>query len=118
MPSRHEPFGLVALDAALMARPIVASRVGGLSEVVVHRQTGLLFDNEDSRGLADAIISLLNHPEVARRMGQAARRRALNVFSWERCVNGYADLYRSLVNSRGLKAPRKSGVIQCAPNMI
>jgi len=98
MPSRHEPFGLVALDAALMARPIVASRVGGLSEVVIHQQTGLLVEPEDSAELAEAIIFLLDHPEKAMRMGQAARQRALDVFSWERCVDGYANLYKRLID--------------------
>jgi len=99
MPSRYEPFGLVALDAALMARPIVASRVGGLSEVVRHQQTGLLVEKEDSRALADAISFLLDHSETARRMGQMARQRALDVFSWERCINAYDSLYRKLIVS-------------------
>ena len=101
MPSRHEPFGLVALDAALMARPIVASRVGGLPEVVIHQETGLLVESEDVAGLADAVASLLDHPQTATRMGLAARQRAQEVFSWQQCVNGYDTLYRKLVLAPG-----------------
>lgn len=97
MPSRHEPFGLVALDAALMARPIVASRVGGLAEVVLHQQTGLQVEPEDADGVAEAIAFLLEHPEIAVQMGRAARKRAQEVFSWDRCVNAYDTLYRKVL---------------------
>jgi glycogen(starch) synthase len=62
VPSRNEGFGLVALEAALMGRPVVGVRTGGLPEVVVHRETGLLVDSsEDSAGFARAIEFLLSH---------------------------------------------------------
>lgn len=96
MPSRWEGFGLVALEAGLMARPVIASRVGGLPEVVAHEQTGLLVDSENSRSLADAILFLLTQPEQAARIGQAARRRAQELFSWARCVEAYDALYQKL----------------------
>lgn len=97
MPSRQEGFGLVALEAALMARPVVATRVGGLPEVVVHEQTGLLVEPDDSPALAGALAFLLAHSERATQMGQAAGRRAQEVFSWERCVDAYDQLYRQLI---------------------
>jgi glycogen(starch) synthase len=96
MPSRQEPFGLVALEAALMTRPVVATRVGGLSEIVVHEQTGLLVENEDSQALAESAALLLSEPEIAVQFGQAARRRAQDVFSWEQHIVGYDALYRKL----------------------
>jgi len=102
MPSRREAFGLVALQAAWMARPIVATRVGGLLEVVVHQQTGLLVEKEDSAALAEGIAFLLEHPEVAIQMGQAARRRVQELFSLERLVDAYDALYRKLVHEVGL----------------
>jgi len=98
MPSRwEEPFGLVALQAAQMGRPVVATRVGGLPEVVMHGQTGLLVDKEDPTALAAAIASLLSDPPAARWIGEAARHRARNVFNWERHVDAYDALYRALV---------------------
>ncbi len=97
MPSRLEPFGLVALEAAQMARPIVATRVGGLSEVVEQGQTGFLVDNENVNQVAAAIATLLERPELAIRMGQAAHQRALERFGWDRCVDAYDTLYRKLV---------------------
>jgi glycogen synthase len=96
MPSRTEGLPSVALQAAMMARPLVATPVGGLSEVVVDRQTGLLVAPEDPTGLAEAIVHLLEHPETAAQMGQAARRRVQEVFSWRQCVDAYDALYRKL----------------------
>jgi glycogen(starch) synthase len=96
MPSRHEGFGLVALEAALMARPIVATRVGGLPEVVAHQQTGLLVEQDDSKALAGAISALLADPNMAAQLGQAGYRRAQQLFRWECHVDAYTALYQKL----------------------
>lgn len=98
MPSREDSFPLVALEAALMSRPVIATRVGGLPEIVVHQQSGLLVDKEDSKGLAEAISFLLEKPQVAVQMGQTARRRVQTVFSWERHVDAYDALYQKLIS--------------------
>jgi glycogen(starch) synthase len=96
VPSRwDEPFGLVALEAAVMARPVVATRAGGLVEVVEEGTTGLLVDKEDPDALAAALLRLLEDPATADRMGVAARARARERFSWERCVTSYERLYES-----------------------
>jgi glycogen(starch) synthase len=102
IPSRLEGFGLVALEAALMARPVVATHVGGLSEVVLHQKTGFLVEQEDEEGLANAILFLLSNPQTASAFGDAARQRAQEVFSFERYVNAHDDLYESLIR----KVPR------------
>ena len=94
VPSRwDEPFGLVALEAALMARPVVAARVGGLAEAVEHGTTGLLVEREDPVALAEGIMHLLADPARADRMGLAARERARGRFAWDRCVDEYERLY-------------------------
>ena len=97
MPSRTEGLPIVALQAALMARPIVATRVGGLPEAVLHQETGLLVERGDSKALAEAIAALLAHPEMGSTMGQAARHRAQKLFNLERCVDAYDALYRRLI---------------------
>lgn len=99
MPSRWEGLPSVALQAAMMARPVVATPVGGLSEVVLHQETGLLVAPEDGVGLAEAIAFLLEHPEVAMQMGQTARRRVQDVFSLPRCVDAYDALYQNLTRT-------------------
>lgn len=96
MPSRWEGLPSVALQASMMARPVVATPVGGLSEVIIHLETGLMVAPEDPAGLAKAIAFLLDHPELAVAMGHAGRRRVQHVFSWQRCVDAYDALYRKL----------------------
>jgi glycosyltransferase involved in cell wall biosynthesis len=108
LPSWGEGLPVVALEAAFMARPVVAMRVGGLPEIVIHQQTGLLIEGavhpqteillnrEDSTGLTQAISFLLEHPDMATQMGQAARQRVREDFSFERCVDAYDALYQQL----------------------
>jgi len=97
MPSRAETFGLVALEAAVMQRPVVASRVGGLSEVVADGLTGVLVSAGDAGAMAEATIALLGDEARCRRLGLAARRRAQALFSHDRHVDGYAEQYARLV---------------------
>jgi glycogen(starch) synthase len=100
MPSRViEGFGLVAMEAAMMGRPVVAARSGGLPEVVIDGRTGLIVESEDSTALAAAIAFLLDHPEAAAEMGQTARKRAQATFDWVRHVDAFEALYQRLNNA-------------------
>jgi glycogen synthase len=97
IPSRSpETLCQVAIQASLMARPIVATRIGGLPEVVVHEQTGLLVEPNDSAGIADAVDRLCRSPLRARAMARSARTRALSTFTMSSYVDGVAALYRRL----------------------
>ena len=99
MPSRvPEGFGLVALQAAQMGRPVVASDVGGVTEVVAHGETGLLVEPDDADALADAVASLLADPERAARLGRAGHRRAASDLGWDRHVDAYDALLRRIVS--------------------
>ena len=100
MPSRFEGLPTVALQAGMMARPVVAMRVGGLPEVVVDRNTGLLVAPEDRAALSKAIVYLLEHPECAARMGEAARQRVTKHFGWDPCVIEYEQLFRQLTKQK------------------
>jgi glycogen(starch) synthase len=99
VPSRVEGFGLVALEAASMARPVIASRVGGLSEVIAHKKTGLLTESESSDALAAAIERLLEQPEESESLGRRARERVETEFAWDRHVDAFEALYQRLANS-------------------
>lgn len=97
MPSRwREAFGLVALQGMQMGRPVVASDVGGLPEVVAHGETGQLVPKEDSHALAEATARLLDQPELAIRMGTAGRRRAEQLFHLNNNVREYEALFSRL----------------------
>ncbi len=99
--SEQEAFGLAALEAAFMARPVVAPRRGGLPEVVEHEKTGILVDRLDGGDLAEAVSWLLDNPEVTSGMGEAARARASAVFNWGDCVEAYEALYEKLATAHG-----------------
>jgi glycogen(starch) synthase len=100
VPSRwREPFGLVALQAAQMGRPVIASAVGGLPEIVEDDETGLLVPADDAQALAQAIIRLTSAPGLAARLGRNARRRAQDVFGFDRLVDDYEAAIRKVAGA-------------------
>jgi len=100
MPSRAEGFGLVALEAAAMGRPVVATRVGGLPEVIESGRTGLLVEPDRPAALAHAVFRLLSDPACLRSMGDAARAHARELFPWKACVDRYLAQYASIQTVR------------------
>jgi glycosyltransferase involved in cell wall biosynthesis len=94
-PSHREGFGVVCLEAMAHGRPVVASAVGGLRDLVVDGETGLLVPPRDPDALRAALELLLSDRELRRRLGSAARDRARTQFSWERSTDltlgAYAD---------------------------
>jgi glycosyltransferase involved in cell wall biosynthesis len=96
VPSLEEGFGIPAAEAMGCEVPVVASDAGGLPEVVEHGVTGLIVPRGDSRALAQAIGSLLENPELRRRMGAAGRERALRLFDWDRTAAQLEELYREV----------------------
>jgi alpha-maltose-1-phosphate synthase len=95
-PSLYEPLGIVNLEAMACGAPVVASRVGGIPEVVVDGQTGLLVPPDDPAALADAIHSLVRDPERSAAMGQLGRRWVSAEFSWAAIAAQTAELYGKL----------------------
>lgn len=98
VPSRwQEPFGLVALQAAQVAKPVVATRVGGLTEVVLDGKTGLIVPPENPDRMCNGMLALIENPDRAVRLGLRARERALSDFSMPRCAERYDEVYRHAV---------------------
>ncbi len=98
VPSRYqEPFGIVAVEAALLARPVVATNVSGLAEIVVNNETGYLVEMGNPRAFADAIMAILAQPEKSELMGLAGRLRVKREFSLEKYVDSYDGLYQQMV---------------------
>lgn len=107
VPSRVEPFGNVAVEALAAARPLVASRVGGLREIVDHGRTGLLVAPDDDEALAGAVIELLADPGRARAMAQHGCREVRSRF----CTDAYADGVERVLQaaSAGRASRRRTG---------
>ena len=99
-PSAGESFGLAALEAMSCEVPVVGCRAGGLPEVVIDGECGLLRDLDDTEGLAEAAIRILKEPGLGRAMGQAGRRRAIEHFHADRIVPQYEALYEELTSGR------------------
>jgi glycosyltransferase involved in cell wall biosynthesis len=93
MPSRVEPLGNVAIETAAARRPIVATAVGGLVEVIEHERTGLLVAPRAPEALAAALGTLLDHPNAAREMADEAARRVAIRFSMRAQSQATQDLY-------------------------
>lgn len=95
-PSIYEPFGIINLEAMACETPVVATRVGGIKEVVVDGETGLLVPPGDPEKLGQALTQVIKDPKTAVRMGKAGRQHVLRHFTWDRIAAKTLELYRSL----------------------
>ena len=102
-PSIYEPLGIVNLEAMACGTAVVASDVGGIPEVVVDGETGTLVHYDESdpegfeRGIAAAVNNMVADRERAAKIGQAGKKRAEEVFSWENIAEQTVEVYRSLM---------------------
>ena len=115
VPSLGEGFGMVALEAMERGRPVIASAVGGLPEIVDDGVTGLLVPPGDADALGAAIRELAGDRARAAAMGAVGRARALEQFSQERCTDRIAELYREALGCAGLR-PRTSAQARSSAN--
>src|SRR5262249_51416971 len=92
-PSIYEPFGVINLEAMSCGTRVVATAVGGITEVVADGETGLLVPPGRPDELARAIVTLLDDPQRARSMGVAGRHRVLTHFSWDRIAERTIEVY-------------------------
>ncbi|MDX6302251.1 MAG: alpha-maltose-phosphate synthase [Nocardioidaceae bacterium] len=105
-PSVYEPLGIVNLEAMACETAVVASGVGGIPEVVLDGETGLIvpYDAQDAagfeRGISEAVNRLAGDPGLATRFGQAGRERAVGSFAWDAIAAQTVELYRSLLGAR------------------
>jgi trehalose synthase len=99
--SLAEGFGLTVAEAMWKARPVVASRVGGIEEQIVDRESGILIANpRDLEATGRAIVDLLADPQRAQRIGDAAKRRIREAFLAPRHLQRYFELIQRLIRSR------------------
>ena len=111
-PSIYEPFGIINIEAMACDTAVVASAVGGIKEVVVHNETGLLIpvEQQDSapfepvdpdkfaRDLADGVNTVINNPELRKSMAIKGRKRVEDYFDWISIAKQVEELYKSVKN--------------------
>jgi N-acetyl-alpha-D-glucosaminyl L-malate synthase BshA len=102
LPSAYESFGLAALEAMACGVPVIATRIGGLSEVVTHGEDGFLCEVGDAPCMASHALRLLTDPDQQRAFGQEARRKAVEQFSPDQIIPRYEALYASVLNGGAL----------------
>ena len=100
--SLQEGISLSLLEAMASRLPIVATNVGGNPEVVIDGETGILVPPKDPEKMAEAIIKILQNPELAKNMGQAGRKRVEEKFSLYRMVSEYRSLYEEILARKGI----------------
>ncbi len=97
LPSETESFGLAALEALSCRVPVIATRVGGLPEVIKDGENGFLFSVGDVDGMARAALELLQDDERRRQFGDAGRQWAVETFAQEKIVERYREIYRRVL---------------------
>jgi glycosyltransferase involved in cell wall biosynthesis len=103
-PTSPEPFGRVLAEAMAGGRPVVACRCGGIPEIVVDGETGILVRPGDLNGFVPAIVSLIRDAALAKRMGAAGRQRAELLFGAERHAARILDVYGAIGRALGVAA--------------
>jgi glycosyltransferase involved in cell wall biosynthesis len=96
MPSRQESFGVSAVEAAASGLPVIASNIGGIPEVVVDGETGLLVNAEDVSGFSKAMIMLAENDDLRKKLGFKARRRAESHFDWKDSIERMMATYQQV----------------------
>jgi glycosyltransferase involved in cell wall biosynthesis len=103
LPSRHEPMGIVNLEAMAAGKAVVASRVGGVPELVADGKTGLLVAGGEVGALAAAMGRMIRDEGLRCSLGRAGRERA-EMFDWAALAGEYEDVYRRVVGQKGAAA--------------
>lgn len=99
-PSKADAFGVAILEAAVLGRPSIASRVGGIPEVLQDGKGGMLVPAGDISALTDAILQIAYTPMLVRQMGSAAREFVTQHFQWKDSLSRMAALYREVLTEQ------------------
>lgn len=100
VPSRMESLGIVSMEAMAAGKPVVASDVGGIPEVVRHQKNGLLVPPEDPEALAAAMLEIAGDAELRKRLGEEGRRQAASMHTWPTAAAAYLDCYNTAICSK------------------
>lgn len=105
-----EGLGVVLIEALASNKPVIASAVGGIVDVIRHEETGLLVPEKDPEALTNAVLRVLNDSELARKLGQQGHAHARQFFDWDRCAGLTTSVYQSLA---GVESPA-----ECPANLF
>jgi L-malate glycosyltransferase len=104
MPSLQEAFGVAALEAGACGRPVIATRVGGVPEIVLNNRTGLLVPPNDVEALAEAIVTMAKDEEMRRSMGRAGYEFVRDNYSWEKSLDQMCGIYERVLGEKSARS--------------
>jgi glycosyltransferase involved in cell wall biosynthesis len=84
LPTKREPFGIVFIEAMMHKLPIVSNKIGALPDFVTDNENGFLVDAGDVEALAEALIKLLDNPEICKNFGEKGYSKVANTYTWEK----------------------------------
>jgi glycosyltransferase involved in cell wall biosynthesis len=96
--SREESFGVAVVEAGAMGIPVVVSDRGGLPEVVLDRKTGIVVPSDNPEAAADAILELIENPDLRAQLGQVGRHHVAEHYAEAHCVEVMVDLYQRILD--------------------
>ena len=99
MPSRRESFGMAAVEASASGLPVIASRFGGIPEIVIDNETGILVEPEDIEGFGRALLKLIDDDGLRYKMGRNGRARIEKEFDWKVTARRMIALYRQVIDA-------------------
>ncbi len=123
-PSTYEPFGIVVLEAMLSERPIVVSDIGGLNEIVQHRENGMKCYAGNANSIADSILELLYNPELCANLTKKAKAKVRNEYNWNKIAQDTHFIYQKAIcetiaeKQRKELEQEKAGKVKKAKNEI
>lgn len=99
MPSTEaESFGLVAIEAMLAKKPVIGSNHGGLTEILIDNETGFLVKPNNEKALFEALLKLIENPELRNSFGEKGYQRAIKEFSADKYVQSFENLFNDILN--------------------
>ena len=98
VPSIFEPFGMTALEAMACGTPVVASKFGGIKNIILEKGGGLLADPNDPKEFSDAIVKLIENPKFAKKIGKEGRKIVCKHFSWDSIAEKYIKFYKKYLD--------------------
>ncbi len=99
VPGDVEGFGIVLMEAASAGKPVISTRIGGISDAVVNGETGILVEAGDWDGMETAVFQLLNDAQLRKKLGQQAQRRAKETFDWPIVISQHKKLLQQIIDS-------------------
>ena len=100
VPSLYEPFGNIVLEAFYQGVPVVATKVGGMAEIITHKNTGILVKPEDPLALEEGLLEILNDVNLARNITEKAYATVCTQYTWERVAIDTLDVYKAVLSQR------------------